>query len=74
MKELAAELEKQRRTNDAKGKKVATDEAQMAQETSGQSLLFTDDYNQEALDEMCALNYVILFICSCESLKGSVWL
>ncbi|XP_027074709.1 DNA repair protein UVH3 isoform X1 [Coffea arabica] len=54
LKELAAELEKQRRTNDAKGKKVATDEAQMAQETSGQSLLFTDDYNQEALDEMLA--------------------
>lgn len=54
LKELADELEKQRRTNDAKGKKVVADEVQMAQETSGQSLLFTDGYNQEALDEMLA--------------------
>ncbi|KAL3526027.1 hypothetical protein ACH5RR_014399 [Cinchona calisaya] len=54
LKELADELEKQRSSNDAKGKKVVVDEADMGKKTPGRPSVFTDGCNQEALDEMLA--------------------
>ncbi|KAJ8544960.1 hypothetical protein K7X08_017543 [Anisodus acutangulus] len=54
LKELSVDLENQRKQNDAKGKKVITEETGSVENMAEGNGLVTEDYDQEALDEMLA--------------------
>uniref|UniRef100_A0A5B6YV96 Putative DNA repair protein UVH3 isoform X1 n=1 Tax=Davidia involucrata TaxID=16924 RepID=A0A5B6YV96_DAVIN len=54
LKELANDLEDQRLKNDAKGKKVVTDQLDMKGNNLEENDTVSGSYNQEALDEMLA--------------------
>lgn len=52
LKELAKDLENQRRMNDTKGKKIITDKKCGAENNLEGDEKVSGGYNQEALDEM----------------------
>lgn len=53
LKELAEDIRNQRlQKNDAKGKKIASDQANMVENDSGKNDLNSRNCNQEKLDEM----------------------
>ncbi|KAA8548070.1 hypothetical protein F0562_004669 [Nyssa sinensis] len=54
LKELAKDLEEQRRKNDTKGKKVVTDQLDKVVNNLEENDIVSGSYSQEALDEMLA--------------------
>lgn len=52
LKELAKDLENQRLRNDVKGKKILSDQTEIAGDVSGGNSSVSGTYSQEKLDEM----------------------